>query len=59
VFVLLLGTVAGVEVAGDAFIFEDDGPGNGSGVGREKGSAGSKGERLHISHDTIKTAVSG
>lgn len=43
----LLGAVAGVEVAGVAFIFKDSGPGNGGRVGGEKGAAGGEGERVH------------
>jgi hypothetical protein len=54
VFVDLLRSVAGVEVAGDAFVLEDNGPGNGGGVGREKSAARGKGKRLHISHDTLE-----
>ena len=49
VLVLLLGAVAGVEVGGEAFVLENDGPGNSGGVGGEKGSAGDEGKRLHIS----------
>ena len=52
VLVYLLRAVAGVEVAGDALVLEDDGPGNGGGVGGEKGAAWGEGKRLHISHDT-------
>ena len=54
VFVDLLRTVARVEVAGDAFVLEDDSPGNSGGVGREKSPAWGKGKRLHISHDTLE-----
>ena len=54
VFVNLLRTVAGVKVAGDAFVLEDNGPGNSGGVRREKSAAWSKGKRLHISHDTLE-----
>ena len=49
----LLRAVAGVEVAGDAFVLEDDGPGDDGGVDGKKGAAGGEGKRLHISHDTI------
>jgi hypothetical protein len=47
VLVRLLGAVAGVEVAGGAFVLEDGGPGRGGGVGGEEGAAGSEGERVH------------
>jgi hypothetical protein len=54
VFVDLLRTVAGVEVAGDAFVLEDDSPRNNGRVRREKSAAWGKGKRLHISHDTLE-----
>src|SRR6185312_10015630 len=54
VLVLLLRAVAGIEVAGYALVLEDDGPGNGGRIAGKEGIAGRKGERLHISHDTIK-----
>jgi len=42
-----VGAVAGVEVAGRAFVFKDGGPGDGGGVGREEGAAGGEGEGVH------------
>ena len=42
-----LGAVAGVEVAGDAFVFKDDSPGNSGGIDGEEGAAGVEGKRLH------------
>ena len=47
----LLRAVAGVEVAGDALVLEDDGPRERTdgGVGGEKGAAGGEGKRLHTS----------
>ena len=47
VLLRLLGAVAGVEVAGGAFVLEDGCPGRGGGVGGEEGAAGSEGERVH------------
>ena len=54
VFVDLLRAVAGIEVAGDAFVLKDHGPGNSGGVGGEKSAAWGEGKRLHISHDTLE-----
>jgi len=42
VFVNLLGAVAGVEVAGDAFVLEDDGPGYGVELTERKARPGVK-----------------
>jgi hypothetical protein len=47
VFLRLLGAIAGVEIAGGAFVLKDGGPGDGCGVGGEKGAAGLEGERIH------------
>ncbi len=54
VFMDLLRTVAGVKVAGNAFVLKDNSPGNCGGVGGEKSAAWGKGKRLHISHDTLE-----
>ena len=42
-----LGAVAGVEVAGGAFVFEDDCPGDRGGVRGEEGATGLESEGIH------------
>ena len=42
-----VGAVAGVKVASGAFVFEDDGPGDGGGRGSEESAAGGEGEGAH------------
>jgi len=54
---LFLRAVAGVEVAGDAFILKDNGPRDDGGIDGKKGATGGKGKRLHISHDTIDEGI--